>query len=214
MHARHFLSLAVGLAALLSGCSDKPGVLQMTIHPAATVIDKHSLVTLRCELKSDHPICLAKNYDVEVRMHKIDEPDVTIKPSPCRRVRCGNEYFALLPLVPAILAGQLLDVADLGGRFVVVKPGDPSTRTLAVGGSDGRYFWFDDWREGDFGNKPRNAYWSPGKYRVTVAIRDFGGIAPLFWKPYSHPVRSETTIQVLDTTTQPVIPDVVAASFD
>jgi len=202
------------MAGLLAGCSDDPGMLHMTVSPAAPEIDRYSLVQLRCELKSDKPICLARNYAVEVRMHKLDEPDVTIKPSPCRRYRCGNEYFALLPLVPAISAGRLLDVADLGGRFVVIQPGDARTRSLAMGGSGDRYYWFDDWQPGDLGRKPKDAYWSPGKYRVTVAIRDFGDIAPLFWKPYSHPVQAETTIQIVDTSTQPMVPEVVAVNSD
>ncbi len=205
MHIRILVVAGFVVTGLQAGCSDKPGALQMSVTPDAPEFGEHSLIRLRCDLSSDEAVCLPRNYDVRVEMRRVDADEDSIHPSACRRFRCGSEYFALLPLVPAIVVGRLLDVGDLGGRFQVIAPGEARSCMLEIGGGSTTKYWLNNWPPDDLGTRPTDACWTPGEYRVTVSLNNYNGFAPLFWKPYSQPVQAEAFIQITDTSTEPAV---------
>ena len=206
MHIRHLAPLALCMAGFLAGCSDKPGIVHMEVSPVAETLSTGETVRLTVSLTSDEMVCLARHYDVAVVLKRIGVDEDSIRPYG-RLARCGNAALMLLPVLPVILTARVIDVADVGGRFVLLMPGETLTNNLEVGGGNSVTDWFDQ-RPPDLQRpRPEYAWWSPGDYRVTVELQNRGNTwpAPLFWSPYSHPVKAETIVHIVGTSTQPAV---------
>lgn len=215
VHARLTAPLAFCMAGLLSGCSDKPGVVHMAISPLSETIDIGEPVRLKVSLKFDEMVCLARHYDVCVTLKRIGVDEDTIRPRG-RMPQCGNAALVLLPLLPVILAARVIDVADLGGRYLLLRPGQTITNDLEIGGGNLVTAWFDQRPANSQYARPQYAWWTPGDYRVTVELENRGGTwpAPLFWSAYSHAVKAEATVHIAGASSRPMPLDATATSAE
>jgi hypothetical protein len=96
-----------------------------------------------------------------------------------------------------LIAGALLDVGDVAGRFDVVDRGEirESHLTIYPGVSERRIEVRSDRRQ-EHKHREERA-WLPAAYRLRVKLINKGNSwPPLFWKPYDQPVEAETTIRV------------------
>lgn len=188
-------SLAV-CCLLLAGCTNAPDALNLRASPGQAAFQQGEAPYLRLDLSaSREPVCLSKMRFFEVELRQIEGP-ITLKSE--EPFLCGTPFVASVPFLPVLYPAALLDVADLSGRFVILRRGQSHHESLflyhsaeqlqayAVNDSEG---W-----------TPRSAP-TPlpaGRYRVRVRLvnRHAGLPSPLFWKPYDQPVVGETVLTI------------------
>lgn len=189
------------------GCTNPPGALQMRLAPAHDTFRKGEPVRFAATFSSKKGLVAIERPNIE-RLD-VGLTDLTTGET-VPRVRfgkCGMEYAFLIPLYPVIFAGACLDVADVGGRYVVVSPHheygmtfDVVERPYCEIGPGSLAFGLLSVHT-DNCDSAEEAAWRlpPGRYRVRVRIEPDPAQwlpPPLFWSVYGEPVEASTEFVV------------------
>ena len=186
---------------LVAGCTNMPGALQIHLAADKSQFMPHEPIQLQVTLSAvDAPICLGNSYYFHVDMWPVDrECEAAQSKDPWV---CGTAFVSMLPVLipiyPLGLAISVLDVADTLDRFEVIEKKEKKISNLSIiplagnslavlHGKDDTIPWQTDQK------------WEMGEYKIRARLVD-GGMrlfpAPLFWKPYNHPVEAEVRIKV------------------
>jgi hypothetical protein len=196
--ARNRRRLAI-CCLLLAGCSNAPDALNLRLIPHQAAFQQGEAPHLDLDLSAARdPVCLSGLRFFEVELRQIDG-HVTLKSEP--PALCGTPLVASIPLLPVLYPAALLDLADVSGRFVILRQGQNHHENLLLYYSGERLHAYavDD---------PES--WAPsrtptplpaGRYQVRVRlINRHGGLpCPLFWKPYDQPVAAEAALTITGT---------------
>lgn len=192
------------MVVLLAGCSNEPGSLTITLSSERATIFVDEPIRLHVLLETaDARICLARTRHYRLEMRVVaprtagNEPLTSTTP-----IVCGTWLVIGWPVSPVIIATALSDVADLTGRFDVMRPNDHRQDVLEI--EPNPRHWNPDLLQVRRNSVPTNQSpmhnWSPGHYQLDVRLvnRHLGLMPPLFWEPYSHPLDGTVRVTIVE----------------
>lgn len=186
---------------VLGGCTNPPGGLELTLRPIKQIFEPDEPVRLDAVFSAHGgAVCIEKpsplSMKVDISCIGSDEQF-----SAANLVFCGTPYVLLLPLFPVMMAAELVDVADVGGRYLIVPDGKlrswpfqlvrNGTTVLAMSARQTS-------RERDSAARTQ---WPAGRYRVRIALRNpsrSNPPPPLFWTVYSQTVEADAEFSVAE----------------
>jgi hypothetical protein len=104
-------------------------------------------------------------------------------------VKCGGAFVFFPYVTVAVKASAcLLDVADLAGRYVVLRPGQNRTFIFHLRSSRNQYVVLTDSRRQPPNPRSVNRPLPPARYRLHMTYHCDSFLAPLLWRVYDQPV--------------------------
>ena len=193
----------VVLCTCVTGCTNNPNALQMTLHPRKPVFTADEPIELDAKLVAQAgPVCIAGSHWFNVDMAPVSKDKGLLRGTEQGLLRLDTlaTFYPWLGVVP------MLDVADLSGRFKVLYQGHTLAARLKITHGGAKVMLCSSPRVVPVHAGPRwgvppkrEILWPPGEYEVTVSLdnRHLGLCPPpFFWKPYDQPVSAKTRITV------------------
>jgi hypothetical protein len=198
MKAIALTSLAI-YGVFAAGCTNPPNGLRMSIASAQDVCSPNKPIRLNVKLAaSGGTVCLTRpaphSFTLDLEQSEASKAlhRITI-------AYCGTGDQWVLLVYPFLAVGCLLDVADVAGRFVVLRDGQEHTCAIDLIPTEDGFVALapddpdrDNWLS-------RSAPWPPGNYRLRASFRSEPSSAyppPLFWRVYNTRVDAETSFVV------------------
>ncbi len=193
------VKFAMFAAILAAGCTNRPNALQLTLSTSKQVYLHDEPIRLTATFSStEGTVCINKPWvkflDFELSNLESDEQ---LEHTPI--FFCGTPYVALAPLMPFMYAGAFLDVANVGGRFIVIEENQPQDFSYELLGNGSRFIMRS---EAATQNRDdlRHLPLPPGRYRLNVSLESElqrRTIIPLLWALYGQTVSAATEFEVL-----------------
>lgn len=195
------MAAALAFVPLACGCQNEPGAMRLILKSEKNVYQPNEPIRLTAELHTmKGPVCLTRGYKFSMAL---DTTDQGLQIIPADWAFCGTGLFAILPFVPLIQFASLLDVADVGHRYIVCRPGFVQTEdVMIIRETQSRrkdYALLLQNLGSDYKPEARAA-WSPGEITITLTLSNPQSVgvlpAPLFWRPYSQRVSAKIVIRI------------------
>jgi hypothetical protein len=169
--------------------------LTLKVEPTKPAFRSGELIQLKVTLQTnDRAVCLSKGCYFRVLL--AEENDAKRDPDHHWIALCGGAPLAILVAFPYLIPLAWLDIADVAGRYDVVRPDSHRHYMIEVRP-------VANWQTGHSGKDPYNPAggerWSPGRVVITVVLRndrETSGVLPLpiAWSLYSHRIEGKTSV--------------------
>ncbi len=196
----HVLTLLLVGLGLGAGCTNAPGAIELRIKPEKSVFHVGEPLRLNATVTArDGPVCLGRRINFLIELRKDDSAEVQFagdRPF----LFCGTGLMPPIPVALLLIAAAKVDVADCGGRFVVILKGGERAYSVYLASTEKEKLTLYTYRSGKA--PPAGAVCSlpPGHYRLRADLLNLAALPPLFWTIYEQPISGKTEFDIEGST--------------